>query len=94
MAVEARYVSTRDESKIWITQDEADAYDKKLEFAENLEPLLSRVFAGAELKLSEAQLESVALGLAEEVDALRALIPAQRKVRQPKPATPADNGDA
>ncbi|MBI2379707.1 MAG: YebG family protein [Gammaproteobacteria bacterium] len=80
-------MSTRDESKIWITQDEADAYDKKLEFAENLEPLLSRVFAKAELKLSDAQLESVALGLAEEVDNLRTLIPAQRKIRQAK--TPA-----
>lgn len=85
MAVEARYVSTRDESKIWLTADEADAYDKKLEFAENLQPLLAKALNHARLDASEVQLEELALSLAGEVDSLRAMIPAQKKPRPPKP---------
>ena len=83
MAVEARYVSTRDESKIWKTADEADAYDKKLEFAEQLQPLLVRMLANASVIASGEQVEEMALSLADDVDVLRAIIPAQKKVRQP-----------
>jgi dsDNA-binding SOS-regulon protein len=88
MAVEARYVSTRDESKIWLTADEADAYDKKLEFAENLQPLLAKALNHAGLAASETQLEELALSLAGEVDALRAMIPVQKKPRPMKAGKP------
>lgn len=87
MAVEARYVSTRDESKIWVTEAEADAYDKKLEFAENLQPLLGAALAKVGLKHSDVELEDLALALADDVENLRALLPAARKVRAPKTLT-------
>lgn len=92
MAVEARYVSTRDESKIWVTEAEADAYDKKLEFAENLDPLLARALDKAGLKATEAQREELALSLAEEIETLRGILPVQKKVRAPKPG-PADSAE-
>lgn len=81
MAVEARYVSTRDESKIWVTEAEADAYDKKLEFAENLQPLLSKALEKAGIKASDGQCEELALALADESESLREILPAMKKAR-------------
>ncbi|MBS3798872.1 YebG family protein [Pseudoalteromonas sp. BDTF-M6] len=64
MAVVVKYVVERDgvERMTFTSKKEADAYDKMLDIAENLEGLL----ANADVPLSEQQVESLALQIAKQ----------------------------
>lgn len=87
MAVVTQYVVVRDgaEKMTFTSKAEADAYDKMLDMAEQLMPLLE---ASGSLS-SEQQAEDVALYLAREREqvllALGAKRPAKAKKPKPKP---------
>ena len=66
MAVVTLYMSDRDQSKTFTDKKEADNYDKKLEFAENVSLWLEREISG----LSEENAESIGLLLANNKDSL------------------------
>ncbi|MGX5913998.1 YebG family protein [Aliidiomarina sp. Khilg15.8] len=93
MAVVTQYVVVRDgaEKMTFTSKAEADAYDKMLDMAEQLMPLLE---ASGSLS-SEQQAEDVALYLAREREqvllALGAKRPAKPKKPKPKPTAASES---
>ncbi|MGX5173089.1 YebG family protein [Aliikangiella sp. IMCC44653] len=66
MAVVTLYMSDKDSSKTFSDKKEADNYDKMLELAENVSLWMEKSIPG----LSEDQIESIGLLLAENKDTL------------------------
>ena len=66
MAVITRYIVERngEEKMTFVSKKDADAYDKELEIAENLQALLEQ----SDLEISEGLLEDIALYLARNRD--------------------------
>ncbi len=86
MAVIVKYIVVRngEEKMTFATKKEADAYDKMLDIADNLFEFLE----SSKIKLSEDQLEDIALLLAENKDKLvsilRGLKPKKKAVKKPE----------
>ncbi|WP_105190468.1 YebG family protein [Pseudoalteromonas sp. T1lg48] len=87
MAVVVKYVVERDgvERMTFTSKKEADAYDKMLDIAENLEGLL----ANADVPLSEQQVEGLALQIAKQkedfMQVLKGVKPSDKKAeKKPK----------
>ncbi|WP_105254994.1 YebG family protein [Pseudoalteromonas sp. T1lg75] len=87
MAVVVKYVVERDgvERMTFTSKKEADAYDKMLDIAENLEGLL----ANADVPLSEQQVEGLALQIAKQkedfMQVLKGAKPSDKKAeKKPK----------
>ena len=86
MAVVVKYIVVRngEEKMTFATKKEADAYDKMLDIADNLFEFLE----SSKIKLSEDQLEDIALLLAENKDKLvsilRGLKPKKKAVKKPE----------
>lgn len=93
MAVVTQYVVVRDgaEKMTFTSKAEADAYDKMLDMAEQLMPLLE---ASGSLS-SEQQAEDVALYLAREREQVLLALGAKRpaKAKKPKPKPVADESE-
>ena len=72
MAVIVKYVVVRDgvEKMTFTTKKEADAYDKMLDIAENLQLFLE----GSDLEIPEGLLEPLSLFLAEKRDQVGSLL--------------------
>jgi dsDNA-binding SOS-regulon protein len=85
MAVVTQYVVVRDgaEKMTFTSKAEADAYDKMLDMAEQLMPLLE---ASGSLS-SEQQAEDVALYLAREREQVLLALGAKRPAKPKKPKT-------
>ncbi len=83
MAVIVQYVVVRDgdEKMTFATKKEADAYDKMLDIADNLYDF----FEEKSLSLSEEQMESVSMTLAEHADTV---VKIMKGVKQSKAAVP------
>lgn len=62
MAVKACYMSDRDESRLFASKKEADAYDKMLELAENITAIMEHRFPA----LGEETTEEIGLFIAGE----------------------------
>lgn len=94
MSVLIKYIVVRNgvEKMTFATKKEADAYDKQLDIAENLQGFL----AGGVEGVDEAQLEALALFMAErsaEVTAiLKGTAPERVKAPAAKPAEKASGG--
>lgn len=86
MAVIVKYIVVRngEEKMTFATKKEADAYDKMLDIADNLFEFLE----SSKIKLSEDQLEDIALLLAENKDKLvsilRGLKPKKKAAKKPE----------
>lgn len=80
MAVDVIYVVTRKGVRMLetISEAEARAYDKMLDQAEALSPLVAEVLAGAGVQLDERALEDVAIALAKRRDDLLLALGAKR----------------
>lgn len=80
MAVDVIYVVTRKGVRMLetISEAEARAYDKMLDQAEALSPLLTEVLAGAGAQLDERTLEDVAIALAKRRDDVLLALGAKR----------------
>lgn len=94
MAVVVKYVVERDgvERMTFTSKKEADAYDKMLDIAENLESLIGAV----DVPLSEQQVESLALQIAKQkedfMQVLKGSKPASEKAdKKPKAAKSEEN---
>lgn len=81
MPVIIRYIVERngEEKMTFVSKKEADAYDKELDIAENLQDLLGK----AEFHLDEAAIEAVSLYLARNGDEIN-LILKGAKSKNPK----------
>ena len=66
MAVVTLYMSDRDSNKTFTDKKEADNYDKMLELAENVSLWMEKSIEG----LSEQQIESIGMLVAENKDVL------------------------
>ncbi len=88
MAVVVQYIVVRNgvEKMTFATKKEADAHDKMLDIADNLAAFLR----ASSIKLSDDQNEEIALLLAQERDAVAALLrgvkPSAKKKAAPAPA--------
>ena len=91
MAVIVKYIVVRngEEKMTFATKKEADAYDKMLDIADNLFEFLDK----AKLKLTENQLEKIALHLAENRDAVMPILRGIKPKKQP-PAKKAESKKA
>lgn len=80
MAVEVIYVVTRKGVRMLetISEAEARAYDKMLDQAEALSPLLTEALMGAGVQLDERALEDVAIALSKRRDDLLQALGAKR----------------
>ena len=80
MAVEVIYVVTRKGVRMLetISEAEARAYDKMLDQAEALSPLLTEVLTAAGVQLDERALEDVAIALSKRRDDLLLALGAKR----------------
>lgn len=72
MAVECVYRSTRQPEQIFMTRNEADEHDRKLEIAENLASVIRHVLPS----VSEEDAETLGIFMAERRDKL---VPAMKK---------------
>ncbi|MEO2266842.1 YebG family protein [Pseudoalteromonas pernae] len=92
MAVVVKYVVERDgvERMTFTSKKEADAYDKMLDIAENLESLISAV----DVPLSEQQVESLALQIAKQkedfMQVLKGSVPSSEKAAKKSKAVKND----
>ena len=88
MAVITRYIVERngEEKMTFVSKKDADAYDKELEIAENLQVMLEN----SDLDMDEALMENVSLYLARNRDAAGAIL----KGSKPKKAAVSKDGAA
>jgi len=90
MAVIVKFIVVRngEEKMTFATKKEADAYDKMLDIADNLFEFLE----SSKIKLSEDQLESISLLMAENRDKLVSILkgmnPKTKAVKKPEPKKP------
>ncbi|MCH8500538.1 MAG: YebG family protein [Aliidiomarina sp.] len=93
MAVVTQYLVVRNgEQKMTFTSKaEADAYDKMLDMAEGLMPLLE----SSELCSNDQQIEDLAMFLAKEREGLLVALGAKKaKPKKPKPVAKAENSES
>ena len=88
MAVIVKYVVERNGEEVmtFSSKAEADAYDRMLDLADSLAPLLSQVDC-----LSEDQIEALSLHLAQNKDSLQTLLKGKKAAR---PAAKRPTADA